>query len=164
MTDLKIAPTGPFVAELELREAIELLFFAYRDFTGEPDLELARHGYGRAHHRVVYFVGRHRGITVSELLLILRITKQSLSRVLRQLIHDGLVAQRAGDEDRRRRHLELTKAGHALERELSSMQMRRLARAMRAAGPSAVEGFHKVMAGIVNEDDRGRFLPLQAGR
>ena len=88
-----------------LRQAMELLFFAYRDFTGEADALLATFGFGRAHHRVIYFVGGHPGMTVSELLKILKITKQSLSRVLGQLIKDGLVHQRTDDTDRRRRRL-----------------------------------------------------------
>src|SRR3546814_5831813 len=89
MSDVKGGPNPLFLREEELRQAMELLFFAYRDFTGEPDKILAAYGFGRAHHRVIYFVGRNPGITVSELLAILRITKQSLSRVLGQLVGEG---------------------------------------------------------------------------
>ncbi|MCW8836123.1 MAG: MarR family transcriptional regulator, partial [Rhodospirillales bacterium] len=97
--------TDPQFTDEELRQAIELLFFAYRDFTGEPDEMLARYGFGRAHHRVIYFVGRHPGITVSDLLVILKITKQSLARVLRQLVKDGFIRQETGPRDRRQRLL-----------------------------------------------------------
>jgi DNA-binding MarR family transcriptional regulator len=157
MTDLKPAAAPRFLREAELREAMELLFFAYRDFTGEPDQLLASYGYGRAHHRVIYFVGRHPAITVSELLAILRITKQSLSRVLGQLLRKGLVEQRSDASDRRRRHLHLSAAGQALEQELSAMQMRRLSRAFAEAGVAASEGFRAMMLGIISEEDRARF-------
>ena len=114
MADLKAAVNPLFLREEELREALELLFFAYRDFTGEPDAVLATRGLGRAHHRVIYFVGRHPSITVSELLGILRITKQSLSRVLGQLVREGFIVQRPGDVDRRQRLLELTAKGRGV--------------------------------------------------
>ena len=139
-----------------LRQAMELLFFAYRDFTGEADALLATFGFGRAHHRVIYFVGGHPGMTVSELLKILKITKQSLSRVLGQLIKDGLVHQRTDDTDRRRRRLYLTPKGAGLERRLTERQSRRIARAYREAGAGAIEGFRAVLRGIINEEDRHR--------
>ena len=139
-----------------LRQAMELLFFAYRDFTGEADALLATFGFGRAHHRVIYFVGGHPGMTVSELLKILKITKQSLSRVLGQLIKDGLVHQRTDDAARRRRRLYLTPKGAELERRLTERQSRRIARAYREAGACAVEGFRAVLRGIINEEDRQR--------
>src|ERR1700761_7730364 len=97
--------------EEAVRQAIELLFYAYRDFTAEPDAILEEYGFGRAHHRVVHFVGRHPSMTVSELLAILRITKQSLNRVLSQLLREGFIVQRPGLRDRRQRLLELTAAG-----------------------------------------------------
>jgi len=147
-----------FLRDEELRQGIELLFFAYRDFTAEPDAMLAKFGFGRAHHRVVYFVGRTPGMTVGELLFILRITKQSLSRVLSQLVKQGFVSQRTGAQDRRQRLLYLTDKGAELERQLSAEQRARIARAYRAAGAQAVEGFRKVMLGIIGrEDDRRRF-------
>src|SRR5579871_2152145 len=102
MADVKSAAhTHLFLREEELRQGIELLFYAYRDFTAEPDAMLARYGFGRAHHRVIYFVGRHPHMSVSELLGILRITKQSLSRVLGQLVDQGFIQQRTGKADRR---------------------------------------------------------------
>jgi DNA-binding MarR family transcriptional regulator len=144
-----------FLREEELRQAMELLFYAYRDFTAEPDAILARHGFGRAHHRVIYFVGRNRDIAVSELLAILKITKQSLSRVLSQLMRDDLIVQKRGT-DRRRRLLSLTTAGADLERLLTERQSERIARAYREAGAEAVAGFRTVLRGIINEEDRRR--------
>src|SRR5271154_6487041 len=106
--------------EEQMRQAIELLYFAYRGFTAEPDAILAAMGMGRAHHRVVYFVGRNPGVTVSALLGILRITKQSLARVLLHLVSEGYVSQTPGQVDRRQRLLTLTEKGQALERELTA--------------------------------------------
>ena len=157
MADVKTGPNPLFLREQELREAIELLFFAYRDFTGEPDRVLARYNFGRAHHRVIYFVGRNPGITVSDLLRILAITKQSLSRVLSQLVDEGFVVQRQDSEDRRRRLLTLTEKGRSLEGDLTERQMARIARAYREAGPEAVVGFKRVLLGIIDEQNR-RFL------
>ena len=156
MADIKTGFNPLFLREEELRQAMELLFFAYRDFTGEPDQILAEYGFGRAHHRVIYFVGRHPSITVSDLLKILRITKQSLSRVLGQLVREGFVVQRPGARDRRQRLLELTDKGWELERRLSERQRARIARAYREAGVEAVEGFRQVLMGIIDEPDRQR--------
>src|SRR5712692_11917298 len=144
--------------EEAVRQGIELLFFAYRDFTAEPDAILARYGFGRAHHRVAHFVGRHPQMTVGELLLILRITKQSLNRVLGQLVRQGFIIQHRGVEDRRQRLLELTESGRELERRLSELQRARVGAAYRKAGAQAVEGFRKVLLGIIaDEEDRQRF-------
>ena len=145
-----------FLREEELRQAMELLFYAYRDFTAEPDAILAKYGFGRAHHRVIYFVGRHPGITVSDLLAILKITKQSLSRVLGQLVREGFVDQRTDPGDRRRRLLHLAPKGQDLERLLTERQSGRIARAYREAGAEAVEGFRTVLRGVINEEDRQR--------
>ena len=145
-----------FLRDAELRQAMELLFFAYRDFTQEADAILADYGFGRAHHRVIYFVGANPGITVSELLQILKITKQSLSRVLGELINDGFVHQRTDKADRRRRRLYLAAKGADLERLLTDRQSQRIAGAFRAGGAEAVEGFRTVLRGIINEEDRGR--------
>ena len=148
------------VSEEAVREGIELLFFAYRDFTAEPDAILAEYGFGRAHHRVVHFVGRHPQMTVGELLGILRITKQSLSRVLGQLVQQGFIVQHRGPDDRRQRLLELTDSGRELERRLSAPQRARVTAAFRAAGGSAVNGFRQVLLGILaDEEDRARFKP-----
>jgi len=146
-----------FLREEDLRQGIELLFYAYRDFTAEADAMLAELGFGRAHHRVIYFVGRKPGMTVSELLDILKITKQSLSRVLGQLVREGYIVQRPGTSDRRQRLLELAPKGAELERRLTEDQRALVARAYRAAGAESVDGFRRVLLGLVNEADRGRF-------
>ncbi len=151
MTDLKTGFNPLFLREEEIRQGVELLYYAYRDFTGEPDKILVNYGLGRAYHRVLYFVGRNPGTSVSELLGILRITKQSLSRVLKQLVDRGFVRQRPGETDRRQRLLELTETGIALERELFDRQRERFSRAYRSAGAEAVEGFRKVLAGLTDE-------------
>jgi DNA-binding MarR family transcriptional regulator len=144
--------------EEAVRQGIELLFFAYRDFTAEPDAILEQYGFGRAHHRIVHFVGRHPHMTVGELLGILRITKQSLNRVLGQLVRQGFVMQHRGAQDRRQRLLELTDSGRELERRLSEPQRERVSAAYAKAGGPAVEGFRKVLLGIIaDEDDRRRF-------
>jgi len=140
----------------ELRQAIELMFYAYRDFTAEPDAILAEYGFGRAHHRVIYFVGRHPGMTVSQLLDILKITKQSLARVLRQLVDEGFVEQRPDAADGRRRLLYLCPPGDELEALLTARQGRRIAGAYGAAGSDAINGFRRILRGIINEDDRSR--------
>lgn len=150
-----------FLREEELRRGIELLFFAYRDFTGEADALLARLGLGRAHHRVIYFVGRHRNIPVSDLLQILGITKQSLSRVLSQLVAEGYITQKPGTRDRRQRLLDLTPKGVDLEHQLTERQRNRIARAYREAGAEAVEGFRKVLTGMIDEPDRLRFTAAE---
>jgi DNA-binding MarR family transcriptional regulator len=157
MADVKSGLNQLFLRDEELRQAIELLFFAYRDFTAEPDAILAKWKFGRAHHRVIYFVGRHPQISVTDLLGTLKITKQSLSRVLGQLVKEGYIVQRPGLRDRRQRLLELTDKGQELERQLSENQRALIARAYRAAGAAAVEGFRKVMLGIINDEDRRRF-------
>jgi DNA-binding MarR family transcriptional regulator len=145
-----------FLRDEDLRLGIELLFYAYRDFTAEPDQILATIGFGRAHHRVIYFVGRYPSITVGELLGILRITKQSLSRVLGELLRRGYVAAEPGSSDRRQRRLSLTATGIELERRLTENQRGRVAAAYRAAGASAVDGFKRVMLSLVNESDRSK--------
>ncbi|HWD59136.1 MAG TPA: MarR family transcriptional regulator [Stellaceae bacterium] len=166
MTDIKPsaaplsepAAEAPFLTDEEVRQGIELLFFAYRDFTAEPDEILTRYDFGRAHHRVVHFVGRRPQMTVGDLLTILKITKQSLNRVLGQLVRQGFIVQHRGAQDRRQRLLELTEKGRELERQLSAPQRARVAAAYRKAGAGAVEGFRKVLLGVIaSPDDRRRF-------
>jgi DNA-binding MarR family transcriptional regulator len=156
MADLKPGVHQLFLRDEELRQGIELLFYAYRDFTAGPDAILAKLGFGRAHHRVIYFVGRYPGIRVGELLAILRITKQSLSRVLGQLLREGYVTHKPGPTDRRERRLELTETGIELERQLTENQRARVAAAYRAAGAAAVDGYKKVLLGLIDETDRAR--------
>ena len=153
-----------FLRDEELRYGIELLFFAYRDFTAEPDAILSKLNLGRAHHRVIYFVGRNPRISVTELLRILKITKQSLSRVLGDLIRQGFIAQRPGTRDRRQRLLELTARGKQLECELTENQRQRIAGAYREAGADAVEGFRTVLLGIIDEENRPQVLEGQPPR
>jgi len=146
--------THLFLREEQMRQAQDLLFFAYRDFTGTADRLLDELGLGRAHHRALHFIGRSPGITVGELLAILRITKQSLARVLTALVGKGYVAQSRGRADARQRLLTLTDEGKALERRLFERQRQRLAAAYREAGAPAVEGFRRVMRGIMDEEAR----------
>jgi DNA-binding MarR family transcriptional regulator len=157
MPDVKTPANPLFLRDDDLRQGIELLFFAYRDFTAKADETLLQYGFGRAHHRVIYFVGRNPGMTVSDLLDILKITKQSLSRVLGQLVRQGFIIQRHGITDRRQRLLHLTDRGTDLERKLTEDQRALVARAYRSAGAEAVEGFRKVLLGMINEADRERF-------
>ncbi len=137
-----------FLRDEELRQGMELLFHAYRDFNVEADALLAEQGLGRAHHRVIYFVGRHPAISVGDLLGLLGITKQSLGRVLSRLVDDGFVGQRPASDDRRKRLLTLTEEGAALERRLTERQRAAFARAYRQAGAEAVEGFRNVLLGL----------------
>ncbi len=157
MSLIKTRANPLFLRDEDLRQAIELLFFAYRDFTAEPDSILAQYGFGRAHHRVIYFVGANPGMSVSDLLSILRITKQSLSRVLSQLLKEGFIEQLTDEEDRRRRLLYLTQRGRDLESLLTERQSKLIARAYREAGAEAVAGFCTVLNGIINDTDRERF-------
>ena len=162
MADIK-SPANPlFLREDELRQGIEMLFFAYRDFTAEPDAILAEYGFGRAHHRVIYFVGRHPGITVSDLLDILRITKQSLNRVLKDLIGQGYVAQKPGSSDRRQRLLYCTEAGAGLAADLTRVQARRLARAL--AAPDARGSPEDFLMAMIEPEDRPAVQRLMARR
>ena len=139
-----------FLREEQMRLAQDMLFFAYRDFTGAADVLLDELGLGRAHHRALHFIGRTPGMTVGDLLAILRITKQSLARVLTALVDQGYVAQSTGRNDRRQRLLSLTEAGQTLERRLFERQRERLAVAYREAGGPAVEGFRRVMRGVMD--------------
>ena len=150
MTDINLQANPLFLREEELRQGIELLFYAYRDFTAEPDAILANYKFGRAHHRAIYFVGRYPGATVSDLLGILRITKQSLSRVLGQLVREGFIERHRGVRDRRQRLLHLTDKGVALENQLTATQRELLARAYREAGAEAVGGYRKVLSGLID--------------
>ena len=143
-------------------DLIELLFFAYRDFVGDPDEVLAKLGFGRAHHRVLHFVNRNPGIKVADLLDILKITKQSLGRVLKQLIDQGYVVQREGAHDRRQRLLHVSAAGEALAMQLAGLQTERIDRVLAELGPSAREAARRFLAGMIDADDRDHVLRLIA--
>ena len=152
----RLLPVGD-VTELEL---IELLFFAYRDFVSEPDAVLADYGFGRAHHRVLHFVNHHPGIRVADLLDILRITKQSLARVLKQLIDGGFIAQRAGETDRRQRLLFTTGSGEKLAKRLVELQSKRIKRALAAIPVGCRNTAAAFLRGIVDESERGKVAEL----
>ncbi len=137
----------------ELRDAMELLFFSYRDLIREPDAILEEYNFGRAHHRVIHFVGRNPDITVTHLLSILRITKQSLSRVLSQLVRENFIQQLEGPIDRRQRLLSLTQKGYELEDDLSRDQRNRITSAFVSAGPEAVNAFYKVLLNMMNNSE-----------
>lgn len=139
---------------------VELLFFAYRDFTGDPDAVLAQYGFGRAHHRVLHFVHRNPGLRVANLLEILKITKQSLARVLRQLVGEGFVTQRAGAEDRRERLLYATVKGTRLAERLTDLQVRRVEAALKAAGPEAEAATKRFLLAMISEEDRAQVEAL----
>jgi DNA-binding MarR family transcriptional regulator len=143
-------------------DLIELLFFAYRDFVGDPDEVLAKLGFGRAHHRVLHFVNRNPGIKVAELLDVLKITKQSLGRVLKQLIDEGYVVQKEGANDRRQRLLHVSPAGAALAMQLAGLQTARIARVLAELGPGAREAARRFLAGMIDAADRDHVLRLIA--
>ena len=153
-----------FLTDEQLRQGIEAMFFAYRGFTADPDRILQGMSYGRAHHRAIHFINCAPGTTVNNLLSILGVTKQSLNRVLRTLIEDGLVESQVGRTDKRERHLYLTEAGHALERQLSDAQRARMRDAYRQAGPEAVAGFKRVLESMMDPDMKRHYRALREGR
>ena len=152
-----------FLTDEQVRKGIEAMFFAYRGFTADPDRILEKMDYGRAHHRAIHFIHRSPGTTVNNLLSILGVTKQSLNRVLRALIEDGLVESRVGRRDKRERHLFLTEKGADLERGLSDAQRARMRAAYRAAGPVAVQGFRQVLEAMMDPELRQQFQTLKEG-
>lgn len=141
-------------------ELIELVFFAYRDFVSDPDAILARSGFGRAHHRVLHFVDRNPGLTVAELLDILKITKQSLGRVLKELVDSGYIDQQAGPQDRRQRLLAATPAGRDLARSLAEPQSARIEAALRAVGPGGRDVVTKFLYTMIDERERPKAARL----
>lgn len=154
MADANSLASPLFLRETELRRGIELLYFGYRDFTKGPDALLEKHGFGRAHHRALYFIGRRPGLSVSDLLKLLRITKQSLSRVLSDLQSKGYVVSTVGRHDKRQRLLYLTDSGIALEREVFETIRERMAHAYGEAGPEAVAGFWAVLMELIEPEQR----------
>jgi len=143
-------------------DIIELLFFAYRDFVNDPDDVLAGYGFGRAHHRVLHFVYRHPGMKVADLLDILKITKQSLGRVLKQLIDQGFVEQKEGANDRRQRLLYVTAKGEALALKLAGLQTTRIARAIEELGAGSHEAARRFLLAMINPESRDGVLQLMA--
>ena len=154
-------PTPPGgISQGDLVACVELLFFAYRDFTGGPDAVLEEYGFGRAHHRVLHFVHRNPGLRVADLLDILKITKQSLARVLKQLIDKGFIMQRAGNDDRRERRLFVTAKGSRLAEKLSALQIEHLEAALAQAGPGAADFARRFLFAMIAESDRPRVEAL----
>ena len=150
-----------YLTDEQLRQGIEAMYFAYRGFTADPDRILESMAYGRAHHRAIHFIHRAPGTTVTNLLDILGVTKQSLNRVLRTLISDGLVESRVGVADKRERHLHLTEDGKALEARLSDAQRARMRAAYKDAGPEAVQGFKQVLEAMMDADMRRAYNTLR---
>jgi DNA-binding MarR family transcriptional regulator len=139
---------------------IELLFFAYRDFISDPDAALESYGFGRAHHRVIHFVNRHPGIRVADLLDILKITKQSLGRVLKQLIDNGFIEQKMGPQDRRQRLLYPTESGRALSLRLVDLQARRIGKTLAGLTPEERRGAEKFLRAVVDAGERDKVSHL----
>jgi DNA-binding MarR family transcriptional regulator len=145
-------------------DLIELFFFAYRDFVGDPDRILADYGFGRAHHRVLHFVDRQAGLTIAELLDILKITKQSLNRVLKELIEKGFVEARTGTQDRRQRLLFTTPPGHELALRLARLQTRRIQRALEGTTAEQREAATRFLLAMIDPAERGAVMEILSGR
>jgi DNA-binding MarR family transcriptional regulator len=170
MTDINLNRLPPRAASATPRpkdepafELIELLFFAYRDFVGDADEMLSQFGFGRAHHRVLHFVNRNPGMKVAELLDILKITKQSLGRVLKQLIDEGYVEQKEGARDRRHRLLSVTEKGEALALRLATLQSVRIGRALADLGPHGQAMARRFLMGVLDPARRDDVLRLVEG-
>lgn len=140
--------------DVDIVSYVELFYFAYREFTGDPDAILEQYGFGRAHHRVLHFVARNPGLKVAELLVILKITKQSLARVLKQLVDEGFIVQRAGDEDRRERRLYMSAKGARLTEKLTQIQIKRIADALHQVGPGAQRHVRQFLFAMIADKDR----------
>jgi len=157
------APADDLLEERPVYDLIELLFFAYRDFVGDPDRILADYGFGRAHHRVLHFVDRQPGLTIAELLDILKITKQSLNRVLKELIGKGFVESRTGTADRRQRLLFTTPEGHELALRLAKLQTRRIMRALSEGPDELREAASRFLFAMIDPGDRPRVKAILGG-
>ena len=156
MADLNKLLTPLFLNEKEIRKVIELLFFSYRDFTSGPDKILEKLDFGRAHHRVIYFVGKQKKITIKELLSILQITKQSLSRVLNQLVKEQYIIVSTG-LDKRTKNLSLTKKGKSLENELSTIQITKIRKIIKNYNESDINGFKKILYSMIDKKNKLKF-------
>ena len=156
MTDLNKLLTPLYLNGTEIRKAIELIFFSYRDFTAGPDKILEKINFGRAHHRVIYFVGKQKKITIKELLTILQITKQSLSRVLIQLVKEKFILVSAGI-DKRTKNLSLTKKGGDLEKELSTIQITKIRNVLKQFNEKDINGFKKILYAMIEEKNKKKF-------
>jgi DNA-binding MarR family transcriptional regulator len=161
-TGSQAADVRPLI-DPDLISCVELFYFAYRDFTRDPDTMLEQYGFGRAHHRVLHFIHRNPGLKVAELLDILKITKQSLARVLKQLLDEGFVIQRAGSEDRRERRLYLSAKGVRLTDKLTQIQVKRVEGALATLGPGADQLARKFLFAMITEKDRPQVEVLIKG-
>ena len=159
MTDLNNLISPFFLKDKEIRKVIELIFFSYRDFTSGPDKILEKLNFGRAHHRVVYFVGKKNNITIKELLGVLQITKQSLSRVLNQLVKEKFINLSTGI-DKRTKKLSLTEKGESLERELSIIQINKIKTAFGSFDEDDINGFKKILYEMINVKNKNKFIKL----
>ncbi len=164
MSDILSVAPALFLREAEVRRGMELLYFGYRDFTSAATAILERHDFGRAHHRALYFIGRQPGLIVTELLSYLKITKQSLARVLSDLQARGLVEAQVGTKDRRQRTLRLTQAGAALELELFEAARSTMQRAYSSVGAQAVSGFWQVLLALVDPLEQASVEKLVTNR
>jgi len=156
MTDLNKLLTPLYLNETEIRKAIELIFFSYRDFTTGPDKILEKINFGRAHHRVIYFVGKQKKITIKELLSILQITKQSLSRVLNQLVKEKFILLSTGI-DKRTKNLSLTNKGEDLEKNLSTIQINKIRNVLKQFNEKDINGFKKILYAMIEENNKKKF-------
>ena len=159
MTDLNKLLTPLFLNEKEIRKIIELFFFSYRDFTAGPDKILEKINFGRAHHRVIYFVGKQKNITIKELLSILQITKQSLSRVLNQLVKEEYIFLSIG-LDKRTKKLSLTKKGEDLERNLTNIQIKKIKKIIKNFNEKDINGFKKILYNLIEEKNKTKFKEI----
>ncbi len=159
MTDLNKLFTPIFLSDEEIRKIIELIFFSYREFTSGPDSILNKINYGRAHHRVIYFVGKKKKITIRDLLSILKITKQSLSRVLNQLVNEKYIVVSVG-EDKRTKNLSLTTKGIKLEEKLSNIQINQIKSIFKNANESDISGFRKILYKMIDVKTQKQFGDL----
>ena len=159
MTDLNKLLTPLFLTDKEIRKIIELFFFSYREFTSGPDAILNKIDFGRAHHRVIYFVGKQKKITIKDLLLILRITKQSLSRVLNQLVKEKYIIVSAGF-DKRTKNLSLTTKGIKLEQQLSEIQIRNIKKIFNKLNEKDINGFKKILYSMIDNETQKTFNEL----
>jgi DNA-binding MarR family transcriptional regulator len=159
MTDLNNLITPFFLDDKEIRKVIELIFFSYRDFTAGPDKVLENLNFGRAHHRVIYFVGKENNITIKELLKVLKITKQSLSRVLSQLVNEKFIIVSTG-LDKRTKTLSLTNKGINLEKELTKIQIIKIKNILKKCDEYHINGFKKILFEMIEVNNKNIFLKL----
>ena len=159
MADLNNLISPFFLNDKEIRKIIELVFFSYRDFTAGPDQILEKLNFGRAHHRIIYFVGKKDKITIKELLGVLKITKQSLSRVLNQLVKEGFIVVSTG-LDKRTKNLSLTSSGLSLENELSTIQIKKIKRIINNFNQKDIDGFKKILYEMIEIDNKKTFQHL----